>query len=377
MKILIDFTQIPVQKAGVGIYAMFLLKEIAIIENELTFYVVVSNDDKEILNLLYSNPKKFKIIKVNKIFRNLVLRFLLEQLYLPLLILKYNIQTIHSLHYSFPFLPLPVKKVVTLHDMTFFLYPELHKKFYVLFFKFIIKSSIKFCDTLICVSQSTKQDALDILNIEEPRKKKLVVVPLGTDFNLDYYPNKKTLNKYDLSEKNYFLFIGTLEPRKNIISVIESYAMFSKTFPFNKNLVIVGMKGWYYEEIFSKVEILKLQDKIKFTGFVDENEKKDLLWYSYLFLYPSLYEGFGIPVLEAMAFGIPSITSNISSMPEVAGDAAILVNPKKIIEIYEAMALLFNDKDVYDGLIKKSLSQAKKFTWSKMAIDTIKVYSNN
>lgn len=377
MRVLIDFTQIPIKKAGVGIYAMFLLKEIASIENESTFFVVVLNDDEEILNLLYSNPKKFKVIKVNKIFRKFALRFVLEQLYLPLLILKHNIQTIHSLHYSFPFFPLSVKKVVTFHDMTFFLYPEFHQKLHVLFFKFMIKSSIKFCDTVICVSQSTKQDALDILNIEESRNSFFVVVPLGTDFDLDYYPNKKTLNKYDLFEKKYFLFIGTLEPRKNIISVIESYAKFCKTFPFNMRLVIVGKKGWHYEEIFSKVEFLKLQDKIKFTGFVNDNEKKDLLWYSYLFLYPSFYEGFGIPVLEAMAFGIPSITSNISSMPEVAGDAAILVNPKKIMEIYEAMVLLFNDKDVYDGLIKKSLSQAKKFTWRKMAIDTIRAYSNN
>jgi glycosyltransferase involved in cell wall biosynthesis len=377
MRVLIDFTQIPIKKVGVGIYAMSLLKEISRLENESTFYVVVLNDDEEILNLLCSNPKKYKIIKVHKVFRKLALRFLLEQLYLPLLIFKYNIQTIHSLHYSFPFLPMPVKKVVTLHDMTFFLYPEFHKKLNVLFFKFMIRSSIKFCDTLICVSQSTKEDAFDILNIEESIRKKFIVVPLGTDFNLDYCPNKKTLNKYGLSAKNYFLFIGTLEPRKNIISVIDSYAKFCKTFPSYMKLVIVGKKGWNYDEIFTKVEYLKLQDKIIFTGYVDENEKKDLLWYSYFFLYPSFYEGFGMPVLESMAFGIPSITSNISSMPEVAGDAAILVNPKKIIEIFEAMALLFNDRDVYDGLIKKSLSRSKKFTWKKMAIDTLQVYLNN
>lgn len=376
MKVLIDFTQIPIKKAGVGVYAMSLLKSISHIKNDLVFYIIFLNDDIEILNLLESNPLKFKTISVYKVFRKLPLRFLVEQVFLPFIVYKNKISVIHSLHYSFPFFPLKAKKVVTLHDMTYFLYPEYHKKVHTFFFKTVIKYSIFQCDKIICVSESTKRDVIRILKVNQFYKKKLIVIPLGT--NITSISNEKNiLYKFDLLPKNYFLFIGTIEPRKNLGALIEAYAIFCQKSTVTMDLVIIGKKGWHYEDIFKKVEILKLEKKIKFTGFVNEMEKLSLLSSSYAFVYPSVYEGFGIPVLEAMACGIPCITSNVSSIPEVVGDAGILIDPNNISGIYESMLKLVFNKNYYSSLCFQSLERAKLFSWEKMTLDTLDIYSEN
>lgn len=377
MKVLVDFTQIPIKKAGVGMYAMSLIREISKVESLNKYFVVILNDDKEILELLLSNTNKFEIIFVNKLFRKLIFRFFLEQFYLPFLILKNKIDTIHSLHYSFPLIPLKVKKIVTLHDMTFFLYPKFHKKLQIVYFKFMIRASILSCDKIICVSQSTKDDVVKRFKIKDKIEDKLITIPLGTSFNINLFDDKKNisfLSKSGILPKKYFLFIGTIEPRKNIKSIILAYSRISNEEDVDYKLVIVGQKGWYYDDIFELVEELGLQDKIKFTGFISENEKIQLIYNSYFFIYPSFYEGFGIPVLEAMSFGIPCITSNISSMPEVAGNAGILIDPYSVIEIYNAMILLMKNKNIYDNCVERSFFQSSKFTWEIMTTKTVELY---
>jgi len=376
MKILIDFTQIPLKKVGVGVYAMSLLREIKNTESD-EYFVVVLRDDREVADLLRERFF-FKIIYLNKIFRKLIFRFLFEQIYIPILILKNRINVVHSLHYSFPLLPMKVKKVVTLHDMTFFLYPNFHKKLNVFFFKNMIKASMVFCDKIICVSEATKNDVIEILKIKESIREKIAVIPLGVDEPEEFFDEKNPiiLLKNKLEKQKYILFIGTIEPRKNIKSIIKAYSMLEKSY-LDYKLVIVGRKGWHYDGVYETVEELGLGDKIVFTDFVTDKEKNVLLSNCYLFVYPSFYEGFGIPVLEAMSFGIPTITSNISSMPEVAGDAGILINPLKVEEVANAMTLLLEDKSVYEDLKIKSLQQIKKFTWEKMAESTVKAYSNN
>ena len=377
MKVLIDFTQIPIKKAGVGMYAMSLIREISKVESLHKYFIVILNDDKEILELLFSNTNKFEIISVNKLFRKLIFRFFIEQFYLPFLIFKNKIDIIHSLHYSFPLVPIKVKKIVTLHDMTFFLYPEFHKKLQIVYFKFMIRASILCCDNIICVSQSTKDDVVKRFKLKEKIEDKLITIPLGTSFNVNLFDDKiniSFLSKIGIVPKKYFLFIGTIEPRKNIKSIIQAYSKISNEEEVDYKLVIVGQKGWYYDDIFELVNELSLQDKIKFTGFISENEKIQLIYNSYFFIYPSFYEGFGIPVLEAMSFGIPCITSNISSMTEVAGNAGILIDPYSILEIYNAMILLIKNKSIYDNCAERSFFQSRKFTWEIMTAKTVELY---
>ncbi len=140
--------------------------------------------------------------------------------------------------------------------------------------------------------------------------------------------------------------------------------------------MIAGKKGWYFDEVMDLPRKLGLAEEVIFSGFIDEEEKSYLLSGAKIFLYPSLYEGFGIPVLEALACGVPTITSNVSSMPEIAGDAALLIDPANPEEIYSAIKRLIDDKGLYLSLKQKSVEQAKKFSWENTALGTLAVYNS-
>jgi glycosyltransferase involved in cell wall biosynthesis len=376
MKVLIDFTQIPLNKAGAGSYAESLITEIFKMESFNEYFITVLDDDIEFLGKLKINDQKYRIIRINKIFRKLFFRFCFEQIMLPFLLILNRIKILHSLHYSFPLITVGVKKIVTLHDMTFFLFPEFHEKLQLYYFKFMIRASLKFCDRIICVSNSTRLDVIKLS--ENDLSDKLFVVPLGTSYNKASYDTMSDtgiLDNHDIISKKYFLFIGTLEPRKNIESIIHAFSKFLLYRNCDFELVIVGKNGWNYIGIFDLVKELNLESNVKFTGYVSELEKKQLIYNSFLFVYPSFYEGFGLPVLEAMSYGIPCITSNVSSMPEVAGDAAILIDPLSVYEIYEAFVLLVDNEILYKNLSEKALLRVQGFTWRDMALKTVSLYN--
>lgn len=371
MNILIDFSQIPILKKGVGIYGLNLVKNLKT-DSTFHFFVLVQDDDNSLNDC---DKNSITLIRVNsKKFRNLFNRFLLEQFYIPFLIKQYKIDVIHSLHYSFPIFT-RARKVVTVCDMIFLKYPELHLKSKVLYFQCFIWLTTLFADKVICISKSTERDYLLYFNCLSHFTS---VVELGKDEK--YKPDlsssaiMSTLLKFGIVGE-YILFIGTLEPRKNITRLIRA---FSKLIGdgCNLNLVIVGNKGWYYEPIFLLVKQLQLETKVIFTGFIEEYEKPALLVGAKIFAYPSLYEGFGIPVLEALACGVPTLTSNISSMPEVAGDAAVLVDPYSVEDIYASLTKLYNDEPLCKELRKRGLIQAGKFSWQMTAEKTIGVYKS-
>lgn len=368
MRILIDFTSIPLQKVGVGVYAKETFKNITDFDSRNRYYVIIQDNDIE-FRQIFTNIN-CKVILVNaSIFRKLFFRFILEQIYIPILCLIYNIDIVHCLHYSFPLLTFnKVKKVVTIHDLTFFIYPRLHTFVKRHYFRIFIKLSCKYADQLICVSNSTKNDlGKYVKNICA----KIDVVPLAADVP-QMIDNKFIIEKLNLKQ-HYILFIGTLEPRKNIVRLLEAYNRIKYKEQFK--LVIIGKKGWYYDEIFNKVKELQLDNNVVFTGFINTQEKYLLLSKAYIFIYPSLYEGFGLPVLEALKLGIPTITSNISSMPEVAGQSSILINPYNVEEMTTAIDFLIENKEFYKELSKESLEQAKKFTWEITSNMTISIYN--
>ena len=291
------------------------------------------------------------------------------------MILKHRINIIHSLHYSFPLLSFNARKIVTIHDLTFFLFPKLHlfhKRYYFQFFTYM---AARYSERIICVSKSTKNDLLTYTNVDE---NKISVIYLGID---KYIPNVSleqkinTCIKYRISNsKKYILFIGTIEPRKNIATILKAFEAFQK---INENyqLVIVGRKGWYYADLFELASTMR-PENIIFTGFIDEYDKQILLSFADFFVYPSIYEGFGIPVLESLLYKIPTITSNVSSMPEVAGDAALLINPTSVDEMLAAFVKLASDKNLRDLLVSKCFAQLEFFPLSKTAQETINLYNS-
>lgn len=378
--IAIDLTQIPADKTGVGVHAFNIVRELIRLnsnssnEHPFTFYFFTQDDDKEWTQLIGTDPNSHLISINSKVFRKLILRFFFEQIRLPLRCSKLNIDTILSFHYTMPYLT-RIKRMVIFADMTFYLFPELHQKIKRIYFKTLIPLSLKHSSKIITVSESTKKDVLKQFSFVRPDK--ISVIHHGV--NIEGAPANAAdyLDKYSLTSKNYFLYVGTLEPRKNIPSIIEAFRHVldtSSELKTNFKLVIAGKKGWFYEKIFEAVSKYKLESQVVFTGYISEEEKRALLANAFGFVYPSFYEGFGIPILEAMAYGVPVITGNISSLPEVAGHAAILINPNHWQEIAVAMTRLLTDSRLVEDLSVKSIQQAQKFTWENAALKMMELW---
>ncbi len=371
MRILIDCSQIPLNKSGVGNYAVNLVREIARHDRVNAYFLLVQSDENAFDDI---KNKNFNRIHVNsRVFRNLFFRLLLEQFFLPYLLISRRIHVSHSLHYSFPLIRFRTKIAVTLADMTFFLMPTNHTFVKRHYFRAFILLAACLTNRIIVVSESTRRDFLKRFPGAES---KVVKIPLGKpDWATGRQKDRIRAGQhspFDLDQE-YILFIGTLEPRKNLKSLILAYHRLNQTKPTGP-LVVVGAKGWGYEEIFRLVSRLGIEEKVIFTGFIEDREKIMLLQKAAVFVYPSLYEGFGIPVLEALSLGVPTITSNVSSMPEVAGDAALLVDPLNEGELFDALKAILEDPSLRRDLSVKGVEQAKKFSWKKTALETIGVY---
>lgn len=372
-RIAIDLTQIPVKKVGVGMYGLNLVRELRELDQQNEYWLLVQDDDSELLAL---SSKRFHVTRVPaRIFRILPFRLLLEQLYIPWLVWRQKIDVVHSLHYSFPLFA-PAVRVVTVHDMTMFLMPELHLRSKSLYGRTFTRLAARFADRLSFDSESSRVDFLEVF--PEAREKSFVVyLGCSKEFS-DGVPQEavtKVRATYGISGP-YVLFVGTLEPRKNISTLVQAFAKVKDRFPEHR-LVLTGKKGWHYAPIFELLESLGLKERVIFTGFIEESEKPALLRGADVFVYPSMYEGFGIPVIEAIACGTPTITSNVSSMPEVAGDAALLVTPSSTEEIARAIERLLADPACANELRSRCAAQAAKFRWRQTAEATLALYQDS
>ncbi len=278
------------------------------------------------------------------------------------------------------------KKVMTFHDLSFEYYPEHFSWRKRLWQKFLmnIRREARQADKIIAVSESTKQDLVDLYKIPE-EKVRVIYSGVGEEFkeirNLKPARSaeqdeagetrKKIKEEYNLPEK-FILYFGTIEPRKNIIGLIKAFELLKEKKDFdNFFLVIAGAKGWSYKNIFRAASESKYASQIIFTGFVEPQDKVYLYNLASLFVYPSFFEGFGFPPLEAMACGVPTITSNTSSLPEVVADAALMIDPFNIGELAWAMEQILTDDGLRQELIHRGLERAKIFSWNKCAEETI------
>ncbi|MDD3190204.1 MAG: glycosyltransferase family 1 protein [Candidatus Pacebacteria bacterium] len=267
------------------------------------------------------------------------------------------------------------EKIVTFHDLSFEKYPEFYSK-QKNFWHFSMdpKRQAQRADKIIAVSESTKQDLTECYGID-PQKISVIYSGLNPEATKDISEKQKEeiKTKYRLPE-NFILYLGTIEPRKNIKSLISAFDE-SKRSGFLKNsdmkLIIAGSKGWLYKEILGMPEKLKSQKDIIFTGFVEEKDKSALYNLARLFVYPSFYEGFGFPPLEAMAQGTPVITSNISSIPEAVANAAITINPYNTDELLNAIESVLQDEKLSSELINLGKKRIEKFNWEKCGRETL------
>jgi glycosyltransferase involved in cell wall biosynthesis len=235
--------------------------------------------------------------------------------------------------------------------------------------------SIFVSKAILAISNSTK---VDIVRHYPIAAGKTYVTPLAFDanrFNTSVSSDdvRRVKDKYSIV-MDYVLYLGTLKPSKNIEGLIEAFSKISKK---ETQLVIAGKKGWKFDSIFRKVKELNLEEKIIFTDFVDENDKPALIRGAKVFVLPSFWEGFGLDALNAMASGVPVVVSSAGSLPEVVGDAGVLVDPKNVESIANGMEeVLLADKSKYNSLVEKGVNQAKKFSWEKTARETLKVITS-
>ena len=259
------------------------------------------------------------------------------------------------------------KKSVYIYDMVYEACAETMERENYEYMKHNMEESSKRANFIITISEFSKREIVKYLQIDE---KKIYVVPCGVD--LETYNSRKNLQKIEqVKEKfgiqgDYFLYLGTLEPRKNIPAIIEAYRILkAQSETHILKLVIAGKKGWDYEAIFELVEKYDLTEDVIFTGYISEEEKCELLKGAMCFLFPSLYEGFGLPPLEAMACGTPVIVSDRASLPEVVGEAGILVDAEDYDELAVKMKLVSESPEYREELSRKGVDRAQNFTWKR------------
>lgn len=368
MRIGIDARLIYYQRAGIASYVLGLLQGLASLGTAHEFTVLQSRKDRETLAL----PPNFRR---RALWTPCHHRF--ERQALAVELLSVGLDVLHSPDFIPPSRLLRKwKSVITVHDLAYLKFPEVltpeSQRYYGQ-----IGPAVEEADAVIAVSENTKRDLMAILDAPE---RKIVVIPEAPD--QEYKPISdpaaiaSTLRKYNVRSP-YFLFVGTIEPKKNLTTLVKSYAKFREIGRRDASLpslVVAGRAGWLCADVFQAVEDLGLKSHVHFLGPVPRTDLPLLYNGALAVTYPSLYEGFGLPVLEAMACGIPVVTSSVSSLPEVAGDAAITVDPRDVEALTQAITRVWTSPDLRAELRRKGLARAQLFSWEKTACATLEVY---
>lgn len=261
-----------------------------------------------------------------------------------------------------------VPSVVTIHDMTPFVIPSSFHGAHAAYQRAYFRIAAKHADHILTVSEHSKRDICGLLNVPD---KKVTVMPLAAEITID----RTEQGGGSLFEgRPYVLYVGAIHPRKNVGKLVEAFSQVCTGGNSDLMLVIVGQKRWMIKDIYESAAYKSVEKNIHFTGRVDDQELANLYAGCSVFAYPSLYEGFGLPVLEAMSYGAPVITSNVSSLPEVAGDAAVLIEPTKAGQLAEAIRGFVEDPEKSREYRQRSLLRAKQFSWQKTAQIALDVY---
>lgn len=263
------------------------------------------------------------------------------------------------------------KIVLTIYDLTFITHQGLHLKNNIDLYK-NLRNNVKKADLIISISENTKKDIVNVFGTDSNKIKTVYLASRFKDTDSIGLNGFDILNKYNIEKDNYILYVGTIEPRKNILNLVIAYKILRKKHKDLPKLVLVGQLGWKYEEILKEINNNK---NIILAGYVEEKFLPIFYRNALFFIYPALYEGFGLPPLEAMTFGCPVITSNISSLPEVVGDSALLLDDSKdVSELVEKMNQFLCSSEVRNVYSKKSLSRSELFSWEKSTKNLLELY---
>jgi glycosyltransferase involved in cell wall biosynthesis len=345
---------------GIGIYTQEIFKRVVKLLPQHEFYFLFDrNFDREFIFAENVTP-----VIVSPYARHPVLWYWWFERAVPKILKENDIELFISPD-GYGSLHIDIPQMITVHDLAFEHYVK-HTPFLVNnYYRYFVPEYCRKADKILAVSEFTKQDIISSYKIDA---QKIEVVHNGTDESIfSFRHDAHILSNYHLKEKEYFIFIGAVHPRKNVLGLLQAFEHFKNTYQHPHRLVIVGRKAWMNKELESFYAGMQHKNDVTWIEKTDRSHLFEILSHAFALVYPSFFEGFGIPIIEAMSAGIPVITSNLSSMPEVAGNAAILVNPKDIDEISTAMNQLVMSNDLYKELIEKGKLRSKDFSWDTSA----------
>ena len=297
-----------------------------------------------------------------------------NNLVLPRLIRQQDVDILHGINMVVPFASLQsCATAITIYDLTYLRFPQTLPVHFRLYYRWLIPFMVRRADHILAISEFTKSELVTLLNIPENKITVTYLASKISDHSLSHNEALRLLSGLGI-ERNFILAVGTIEPRKNLVRLVQAFSKIVRQHQVDVDLVIVGTRGWLSTSIVSALSESEAAARIKFLGYVSDETLAALYQMATFFIYPSIYEGFGLPIIEAMSLGTPVITSNCSAMPEVAGESALLIDPFDVESIYAAMIRLIRDHDLRKDLGAKGREQAHSFSWRSTAQHTAAIY---
>ncbi|MFH1326490.1 MAG: glycosyltransferase family 1 protein [Candidatus Falkowbacteria bacterium] len=372
-------------KTGMEWYVYYIIENLLQIDSDNQYILYYKNQPNEWLKKLNER----KNVKIKRLRWPFIYFWTQGRLSLEMLLYKFHwIPAFAGMTKKKPdvlFIPAsampiihPKNTISTIHDVGFMKYPEAYSEWQRFYLKWSTKFAVKYAKKIITISEFSKQEIIKYFTPSNSplvrgriNKDKIFVTHLAVEIK-----NPASSQKNKKINSPYIFFIGRLEKKKNIVGIIEGFALFKQNSKLPHKLVLAGSRGSDWGKAKEVIKKYNLQDAIIELGYIDEKDKPALYQESDLFLFPSLYEGFGLPILEAMAYGVPVITSNSGAMAEVAGDSAILVDPNDYENIADQISEVLENKELQDDLIKKGKERVKEFSWEKCAKETLEILEN-
>lgn len=366
MKIGIDARPLSKKLTGIGVYLYEVIKQLSVIDTKNEYMLYSNKDLLQDISLGTNWSVVIDPFPIGTIWLNI---------FIPKNIKKDRLDVFWATSQILPIIKCNCISILTVHDLALLKFP-VGSSYNTFVQKLFLSRSCHTADKIISVSESTKNDFIDFFNVD---KRKIKVIYNGVTeklFPIDKIEAKDYIQKKYEINQDFILFLGTIEPRKNIKTIIKAFYLFKKNRKFNCKLVLAGGIGWKTKSIFELVKKLNLDEDIRFLGYIDEADKIYLYNACEFFVFPSIYEGFGIPLLEAMKCGKTTITTNISSMPEVIGTegAGLMIDD---YHDYKTLATyfkkLYTDKEYNNSFREKAIEQSRKFSYSLCAKATLEL----
>jgi glycosyltransferase involved in cell wall biosynthesis len=368
MRVAIDGSAIPPAMAGAGVYTCQLARALAALSDGPELVVFAREGLFDDLR-----SERFRVIHTSQM--SPAVRLVWEQTSLPRSLRRGHVDVLHSPHHHTPLLPSRngqhrAARVVTVHDVTFMLLPGRYPLLRRLYMEAVTRASMRIADAIIVPSEAVRDDLRRVID----RNARVAVVPEAAGPQYRAIEDERAIGavreRYGLGE-TFLLSVGSLEPGKNRGRLIAAFKRLARQ---DIELVIVGQPAWRYEREFDLVNALGLEARVRFLGYVPDADMPAIYNAATAFAFPSLYEGFGLPVLEAMACGTPVVTSDRGATAEIAGDAALLVDPRDVTSMVYALSNVLADEALRHSLRQRGLERAAQFSWERAARETLSVY---